>query len=117
MPSDRIRSKERHSMTSAATEPVTLADLSTPCLVLDRTRMLRNQARLEGRLRPHGVRLRPHLKTAKSVQVARYMMPSAQGPATVSTLMEAEQFAAAGVRDLLYAVGIASDKLPRVLAL
>ena len=44
-------------------------------------------------------------------------MPSAAGPATVSTLREAEQFAAAGVRDLLYAVGIAPDKIPRVVAL
>ena len=39
------------------------------------------------------------------------------GPATVSTLKEAEQFAAAGVRDILYAVGIAPTKLPRVTAL
>ena len=44
-------------------------------------------------------------------------MTTAAGPATVSTLREAEQFAAAGVRDLLYAVGIGPDKLPRVLAL
>jgi D-serine deaminase-like pyridoxal phosphate-dependent protein len=45
------------------------------------------------------------------------VMATAAGPATVSTLREAEQFAAAGVRDLLYAVGIGPDKLPRVLAL
>ena len=45
------------------------------------------------------------------------VMASGAGPATVSTLREAEQFAAGGVRDLLYAVGIGPDKLPRVLAL
>ena len=39
------------------------------------------------------------------------------GPATVSTLLEAEQFVAAGVRDIIYAVGIAPSKLPQVLAL
>ncbi len=44
-------------------------------------------------------------------------MATAAGPATVSTLREAEQFAAAGVRDVLYAVGIGPDKLPRVLVL
>jgi len=44
-------------------------------------------------------------------------MATAAGPATVSTLQEAEQFARAGIRDLLYAVGIAPDKLPRVIAL
>ncbi len=45
------------------------------------------------------------------------MMDSSRGPATVSTLQEAAQFAEAGVCDIIYAVGIAPAKLPRVLAL
>ena len=64
-----------------------------------------------------GVSLRPHLKTAKSVDVARRLLMNGDGPATVSTLAEADVFFAAGVRDILYAVGIAPQKLPRVLAL
>ena len=44
-------------------------------------------------------------------------MTSPAGPATVSTLKEAEQFVAAGVRDIIYAVGIVPSKLPQVLAL
>ena len=95
----------------------TLAGLATPCLVLDAERMERNIARLKTRLGPLGVALRPHLKTCKSVDVARRVMSSPSGPATVSTLLEAEQFAAAGVRDIIYAVGIAPSKLPQVLAL
>ena len=39
------------------------------------------------------------------------------GPATVSTLKEAEVFHEAGISDILYAVGISPDKLPRVAAL
>jgi D-serine deaminase-like pyridoxal phosphate-dependent protein len=58
-----------------------------------------------------GVRLRPHLKTAKSFEIARLMMDSPQGPATVSTLQEAAQFAAAGVSDIIYAVGVTPAKL------
>lgn len=96
---------------------ITLADLATPCLVLDTERMERNIARLRTRLDRLGVVLRPHLKTAKSVEVARRVMRSPAGPATVSTLREAEQFAAAGVRDIIYAVGIAPSKLPQVMAL
>jgi D-serine deaminase-like pyridoxal phosphate-dependent protein len=96
---------------------MTLAELPTPCLLLDKQRMDRNIARLADRLQRLGVALRPHLKTAKSVEVARRMMASPAGPATVSTLKEAEEFAAAGVRDILYAVGIAPSKLDRVLAL
>ena len=95
----------------------TLQTVQTPCLVLDADRLDRNIARLKGRLGKLGVVLRPHLKTAKSVEVAQRVMLSAAGPATVSTLKEAEQFAAAGVRDIVYAVGIAPAKLDRVLAL
>lgn len=95
----------------------TLADLSTPCLVVDEVRMARNIDRLRGRLAPLGVQLRPHLKTCKSVEIARRLMDTPEGPATVSTLEEALRFAEAGVRDLTYAVGISPAKLPRVLAL
>lgn len=94
-----------------------LSDLPTPQLILDEARMLRNIARLNSRLRPHEVTLRPHLKTAKSVEVARHVLADGTGPATVSTLKEAEVFAAAGIRDILYTVGIAPQKLARVLAL
>ncbi len=94
-----------------------IEDLPTPCLLLDPVRMQRNIDRLQARLTSLGVPLRPHLKTCKSIEIARLLMPTPAGPATVSTLQEAEQFAAAGVRDLLYAVGIAPNKLARVLAL
>ncbi|WP_197524456.1 alanine racemase [Novosphingobium resinovorum] len=79
--------------------------------------MARNVTRLRSRLASHGVCLRPHLKTGKSVEVARRTMTTPQGPATVSTLKEAELFAAAGVTDLIYAVGIAPSKLAKVLDL
>jgi D-serine deaminase-like pyridoxal phosphate-dependent protein len=98
-------------------DAMTLESLETPCLVLDAERMERNISRLRTRLDGLGVSLRPHLKTAKSVEVARRVMTTPQGPATVSTLKEAEQFAAAGVRDMIYAVGITPAKLARVLEL
>ncbi|WP_404712076.1 alanine racemase [Sphingomonas sp. MMS24-J13] len=94
-----------------------LAMLETPCLILDAAKMRRNIARMAAHIAPFGVSLRPHLKTAKSIAVARAVMASPQGPATVSTLMEAEQFAAGGVRDIIYAVGVAPAKLDRVIAL
>lgn len=93
-----------------------LASLPTPCLLLDEQRMLRNIERLRTRL-PASVQLRPHLKTAKSPPIARLLMSSIAGPATVSTLREAEYFAEYGVRDILYAVGLTERKLDRVQAL
>ncbi|QKC78793.1 DSD1 family PLP-dependent enzyme [Mesorhizobium erdmanii] len=94
-----------------------LGDLETPCLILDADRMDRNIVRLRERLAPLGVSLRPHLKTAKSIEVARRVMATREGPATVSTLREARLFANAGVRDIIYAVGIAPWKLAKVIEL
>jgi D-serine deaminase-like pyridoxal phosphate-dependent protein len=94
-----------------------MKSLPTPSLILDEARMLRNVNRLRSRLDHAGVALRPHLKTVKSVDAARRVLSGGVGPATVSTLKEAEVFAEAGIRDILYAVGIAPQKLPRVLAL
>jgi D-serine deaminase-like pyridoxal phosphate-dependent protein len=94
-----------------------LAQLQTPCLVLDQERMLRNIQRLRSRLDALDVPLRPHLKTAKSVDVAKYLVDGQHNMATVSTLKEAEIFAEAGIKNIIYAVGIAPHKLPRVAAL
>lgn len=94
-----------------------LTALQTPCLVLDEARMERNIARLRAHASNLGVTLRPHLKTSKSVEVARRTLEGGNGPATVSTLKEAEVFFAAGITDIVYAVGISPDKLPRVTAL
>lgn len=102
---------------ASLTGACTLEALETPCLVLDADRMERNVSRLRRRLDDLGVSLRPHLKTTKSIEVARVVMNSPEGPATVSTLKEAEQFAAAGVKDMIYAVGIAPAKLTRVIEL
>ena len=79
--------------------------------------MERNVRRLRRRLDQLGAPLRPHLKTAKSIEVARRVVGPAGGPITVSTLREAEYFAAYGITDILYAVGIAPSKLGRVMAL
>ncbi len=95
----------------------TLADLTTPRLVLDAGRMEANIARLQGRLRQLRVGARPHVKTCKSVPVAQRMLGAPHGPITVSTLKEAEQFFAHGFADVLYAVGIAPGKLDHVLDL
>ncbi|KOX56022.1 alanine racemase [Streptomyces purpurogeneiscleroticus] len=91
--------------------------LETPCLLLDADILQANVDRMRRHLDGLGVTLRPHLKTAKSLAVARRAMAGPAGPATVSTLREAEYFAEGGVRDVIYAVGIAPQKLDRVGAI
>ncbi|QIY68130.1 alanine racemase [Streptomyces sp. RLB1-33] len=103
--------------TGAAPSAGTLDEPGTPFLALDPGKAEANIARLRGHLDTLGAELRPHVKTAKSVDVARMLFNGRPGPITVSTLAEAEAFAEAGFTDILYAVGIAPDKLGRVIAL
>ena len=94
-----------------------LNEIATPAALIDETRMTRNIARMQERMGALGVRLRPHVKTPKCVEVARRQHGAGADGITVSTLKEAEQFFAAGFTDVLYAVAIVPAKLDRVLAL
>ena len=91
-----------------------LRELETPCLVLDSTKLARNLGRMRGHLSELGVALRPHVKTAKSIEVAQLALAGGPAAITVSTLKEAEQFFAHGITDILYAVGITPNKLDHV---
>src|SRR5579862_7807473 len=92
----------------------TLDDLPTPALILDRAVLRRNLKRMSERLAAAGVMLRPHVKTAKSLQIGRMAVAGHDGRITVSTLAEARYFANGGFTDILYGVGIVPAKLPAV---
>ena len=94
-----------------------LSELETPALLLDRGKALANARRLSSTLAGRGVALRPHVKTVKNVDVVRMAFAGGHGPITASTLAEAEHFFEAGFTDILYAVGLAPVKLPRIEAL
>ncbi|HEY4275297.1 MAG TPA: alanine racemase [Rhizomicrobium sp.] len=94
-----------------------LETLSTPCLLLDRGKLESNTARMRDRIAGMGAAFRPHLKSAKSVEAANFVLGSPPGPATVSTLEEAEIFGESDITDLLYAVCISPQKLARVTAM
>lgn len=93
-----------------------LTEIETPALVLDRARLAGNGARMRERALALGVALRPHVKTIKSVPALRHALPEVTA-ITVSTLAEAEHFAAAGYRDILYGVGMVASKQARVARL
>lgn len=96
---------------------MTLDDLPTPCLVLDKGILQRNLDAMAAALARHNVPLRPHLKTAKSIDVARMATKGQPGFITVSTLAEAEYFVGYRITDILLAAGITPQKLDRVAAL
>jgi D-serine deaminase-like pyridoxal phosphate-dependent protein len=94
-----------------------LEELPTPALILDLDRVERNCERMICRAADLGVRLRPHMKTAKSADVGRLAAPEGSAGITVSTVAEIEYFAHAGFRDITYAVGIAGHKVPALAEL
>lgn len=95
--------------------PQSIHDLVTPSLLLDRSKLDRNITRLADHARQLGVVLRPHMKTAKSIDVARRVFPDGPGPITVSTIAEAEYFASHGYRDMTYAVGLSPASALRAM--
>ena len=103
--------------TSLLGRRLTDAVVPTPSFVIDKAKLLRNIERAKARAAALGVKWRPHLKTHKSIAIARLQMTSPEGPGTVSTLAEARYFAENGVKDLIYAVGIAPQKLAEVAAI
>jgi D-serine deaminase-like pyridoxal phosphate-dependent protein len=106
-----------NELSSVSARPETILDVVTPALLLDRGRLQANAERMRARVAQLGVALRPHVKTSKSINVLRILAGGADGPITVSTLAEAKYFFDRGVRDILYAVGIAPVKLPQVAEL
>ncbi|MFX8785942.1 alanine racemase, partial [Acinetobacter baumannii] len=81
---------------------------------LDIARLDANLRLMRERADALGVALRPHMKTLKSADVARY---AGAGAITVSTLKEADYFEDAGITDILYAVGIAPNKVRHAIDL
>ena len=92
-------------------------DLYTPCLIIDKNKLSANITRMRKKAKELDVIFRPHVKTAKSIPVALMCAGDAIGPITVSTLREAEYFADAGFTDIIYAVSMVPEKLPRAKAI
>lgn len=91
-----------------------IAELETPCLLLDKNKVQRNIDRMQNRLDKAGVILRAHGKTAKNIDVVNMLAPKHRNSITVSTLKEAEYYFENGITDILYAVGITPCKLNRI---
>jgi len=96
---------------------IPILSLPTPAFLVDRNIVEQNCLRMRARALASGVAFRPHVKTHKTIEIARMQHGGNTGPITVSTMAEAEFFADAGFRDITYAVPIAPQKLSRAAAL
>jgi D-serine deaminase-like pyridoxal phosphate-dependent protein len=88
-----------------------VGDLRTPAALIDLDALERNVARMGATAAHLGVRLRPHVKTHKTLEGARIQVRGQFGGITVSTLAEAMFFAAGGFSDITYAVPVPPAKL------
>ena len=91
-------------------------ELSTPALTVDLDALERNLERLAGLCRRHGVSLRPHTKTHKTVEVSRLQLARGAVGLTVAKVGEAEVMAGAGFDDILVAFPIMGEEKLRRLA-
>ena len=95
----------------------TLADLPTPQVVVDRSRLLNNIARVQQLASSAGMRLRPHAKTHKSPVVATMQIERGAVGICCAKVGEAEVFAAAGIKDIRLPYPVNPSNAPRILAL
>ena len=94
-----------------------LPDLITNVSLIDLPRMQHNIERMQAQITGLGAHFRPHVKTSKCVEATRAQVQAGARGITVSTIKVAEQFFAAGITDILYAVGLAPNKLASAAAL
>jgi D-serine deaminase-like pyridoxal phosphate-dependent protein len=90
--------------------PATIHDLETPALLVERERLEANLADMATLCRQHGVRLRPHVKTHKCVELARLQIEGGAVGLTSAKVSEAAVFAEAGFDDLLVAYPLRAGK-------
>ncbi|MFC3798236.1 alanine racemase [Cohnella sp. GCM10012308] len=94
------------------------SELDTPCILVDRVKLLDNIRRYQGYADAAGIALRPHAKTHKTPEIARLQVEAGAVGVTVAKLGEAEAMADGGIRDIVVAYPIVgSAKLARLIAL
>ncbi len=71
----------------------TIHDLVTPCFLVDKARVLHNIAEVADFARRADTVVRPHVKTHKCPEIARWQMAAGAAGLTVATPWEAEVFA------------------------
>jgi D-serine deaminase-like pyridoxal phosphate-dependent protein len=94
-----------------------IESIKTPSLLLDIERVRKNAERIASMAAQNGVRLRPHIKTHKCIEVAQIQTAGHMSAITVSTFAEAKAFAKHGISDITYAVPIERGKFEEAIGL
>lgn len=94
-------------------------EIITPEVMIDVDILERNIARMAAATQARGLRLRPHAKTHKVLEIAERQLAAGAVGLTVATIGEAEVFAKAGVRDIFiaYPLWVTAPQAARLRAL
>jgi len=94
-----------------------LTEIETPVVVIDRERLLANLDRVAGIAARHGVRLRPHVKTHKCLEIAGLQLDRGAVGITAAKVDEALVFIENGMRSVTVAYPLVDRrKVHRLLA-
>jgi 3-hydroxy-D-aspartate aldolase len=85
--------------------------LSTPALLLDVDALERNIAAMAAHARRAGIKLRPHSKGAKSIEIARRQMAAGAAGICCTTIGEAEVIAGGGIEGVLVTSPVATPAM------
>ncbi|MGD0142891.1 MAG: DSD1 family PLP-dependent enzyme [Rhizomicrobium sp.] len=92
--------------------------LQTPALVIDLDRLERNIAKMAEHARKHGIALRPHAKTHKSVEIAKLQIAGGALGVCCAKLGEAEALAEGGIDSILITSPVVTERgIARLMAL
>ena len=84
--------------------------LQTPCLVVDLDRLERNLRSWQDAVAAHGVRFRPHIKTHKTLEIARMQLAAGAAGITTAKVSEAELYVDAGFDDVVVAYPVVAEQ-------
>ena len=94
------------------------AKLATPALVVDLDVLERNIAAMVAHARKHGIALRPHAKTHKSVEIAKLQIGAGALGVCCAKLGEAEALAEGGIDSILITSPVVTERgIARLMAL
>ena len=95
-----------------------LADVDTPALIVDLDKFDANVGRMMKAIAGRGVRVRPHAKSHKCVEIARRQVAAGAVGVCVQKTSEAEPFLAGGIEDVLITNEVIGErKLARLAGL
>ncbi len=83
-----------------------VAEIDTPALLVDRSRLEANILRFATMAAQAGVKLRPHIKTHKTLEIAELQLKAGAAGLTCAKLGEAEVYIEGGINDIFIAYPI-----------